>query len=270
MQLEGLPIRASMLPGIDNCEMNAIVRQFPEMVELAGNSLRRPRPHIGGIAGSGFHAAAEHVLIHRMEDGALEAAREVILKEIDGAPDKQIEWDLATKRVDDALAWVDRAIKKWIPVAETYVPEQVEAYFEMPLGDGFKFTGHLDVRTVFGVIIDHKSGQHIPHPMPQIGGYAKLAEHAGLAVTGGEMHYVARVPLTRTQPEVFIERYHIPTAIRMADIAIDRIKEVVNKFMRTGDPLTFRMNPSALICSKKFCPVWGTSFCNQWRDTGDD
>jgi hypothetical protein len=46
---------------------------------------------------------------------------------------------------------------------------------------------------------------------------------------------------------------------------IRKLERDYKEFLETGDPNTFLANPASMLCSEKYCPAWGTGFCQFGR-----
>jgi hypothetical protein len=85
--------------------------------------------------------------------------------------------------------------------------------------------------------------------------------------------YVKRVAVTQPQPDPVA----IARNIAAAESAASNIMRTIARDMRVflhgdaerrispGDPWAFQANPSSILCSAKWCPAHGTSFCHEGR-----
>lgn len=252
-----------MLSGWTDCQTRAFANQYPTLVAKKGYTLREPKNNAGAALGQGFHTSAHHILSKKTTDGALEAGKAVFLEEIKAG----VQWDEdgITPNKETAFQQLDRMLRTWEPFSRGYVPLVIEQYLSADLGDDFELTGHIDVDTVDGRLIDHKSGKRRPSPQVQLGGYALLARTHKLPVKAIEMHYVARTSLKQPQAPVIREVYDLVASQKAAMTVINQIKQSVIAFEQTGDPTVFTANASSRLCSAKYCKAHGTPFCSFWR-----
>jgi hypothetical protein len=260
-------IRASALPAWGDCARRTASKLFPDLLRDAGFELRPLFPSIGAAVGTATHAAVEHVLRLLMADrltpldaaasAGVQVAIEKLVEEI--APGA--EWDDTTPNLQVAQQQIERLTRAYLPVAAEVEPAAVELELKADLGDGWEFSGHIDLMTVDGHLDDLKTGAIRRPYQAQLGGYSLLAKANGHAVQSVGITFVPRARKSKPQPPAERQRYELATAERAAWSTIQAIKRDVGAFEASGDPFAFTPNPMSLMCSRRYCPAWGTDFC---------
>lgn len=263
-----MKIRSSMLPGYQDCARRAAAKQYASLVLAAGFEVRKLKPSIGAAVGTAAHAVAEGILRARMEGRelqvkqAMEPALEGFREEIrEGA-----EWDNTTPNLDTAVYQIGRismAYAHGLPQDGQVVA--VELSIKADAGDGFELSGHVDRvdMTEAGAFIrDLKTG-YVQRPyVQQLGCYSLLyrANYPDPVAAVG-VDFVQRTPRTRPQADPEHHAYRVDLAERAAWSVIQRIKEDVTRFAKSGNPEMFACNPMSMMCGPKYCPAHGTTFC---------
>lgn len=284
-------IRASMLDNMPDCNLRAIVAQYPQLVEeKTGLVLSRPTEHVGAAIGTSLHAAAQKIL---MGQAKLDDGLDIAIKQFDIQTAEGWTTDNITGNRDVAVTQMMRMLKAWHPVSLTYKAREVELDYgynpehsymgrdsetgelsilapapkdnRVDLGGGFAGSGHIDVVTVDDRIIDHKFGKNSPYAMRQLGLYSLLHRtKTGATVRGLEQHWTPRVSKLQPQPATAVSAFDVTQSEKMARHAIDDVKRIVTKFAETGDIYAIQANNKSKMCSDKFCPAWGTEACKVW------
>lgn len=261
---DGLVIRASQLTDWADCQRRGAAKQYRGLISEAGFTVRHTKTSMGAAVGTGFHAAAAHVLENGWTPNTVDVAMAAADKAI--AEHQGVETDNTTPDLRIARVQLERMLKAWLPLGLTYRPVFTERNLTCPGGDGFTLSGHPDIYTDGNVVIDNKTGTNMPSPHAQLGQYAILVKASGLDVSGVEMHYVKRVGVNQPQPAPVREVYDLVSTVKQAIRTIDVIKESVIQFTKEGDPTLFLPNPMSLLCGQKYCPAHGTDFCSSWRE----
>lgn len=260
-----MKIRASMLPGWNDCARRAAAKQYRSLISEAGFELRELRPSIGAAVGTATHAGAEYLLRAKMAGvmpdqsfitPAAHAGVEKLRKEI--APGA--EWDDTTMNLQTAEDQIWRMTNAYLPIAREVTPIAVELELKAEVA-GFEVSGHLDALLAGGRIDDLKTGALKRPHQAQLGCYALLAQANGYDVKEIGTTYVPRGKKTKPQPPAERDTYDLETAKRAAWTTIHAVKSAVQSFSETGDPYAFAANPMSLMCSARYCPAWGTEFC---------
>lgn len=259
-----LRIRASMLPGYADCARRAVAKQFHRLVEDQGHELRQLMPSVGAAVGTAVHVIAAHVLRNKMEHGipgvfadGLTTAMEKFSEEIGPGA----EWDDTTPNVMAAQSQIARLAMAYLPLTQEITPVAVELELTAEIQPGWELSGHVDLITSDGRVDDLKTGA-LPRPyQTQLGGYALLARANGHKVSEVGITFIQRVRGSRIQPPPVRQTFDLDTSQREAMATIQAITRDVDAFEETGKPEVIRANPMSLMCSPKYCPAWGTSFC---------
>jgi hypothetical protein len=253
-----------MLPGWADCARRAGAKQFPTLLASAGFEVPKLLPSIGASVGTATHRAAEFLFRSKMQTGqvgsmgeALTAAKAKLREEIATG----CEWDDTSPNLQVAELQVTRLTEALLPLALASRPVAVELSLSADLGDGWAFSGHVDLVEEGGHLDDLKTGAVRRPYQAQLGGYSLLARSNGHEVSSVGITFLPRGKKTRPQPPPERQRYDLATAERAAWTTIERIKTDVEKFERTGDPFAFEANPMSMMCTPNYCPAWGTDFC---------
>lgn len=268
-----ITIRPSSTSKYPDCNRRGAARAFPELIIGMGIQLRQTPSHIGAVIGTSVHAGGAHIMKQKMEHGVTPAtsiegayaAQEAFLQQLDEG--KDISWDGDTPQRSDGSRQIDRMVKAFhVGVAPSAVPIAVEARFEGRFGPGVIVSGQMDQITVLpGKLKDLKTGKFKGWNLPQYGLYLPLGRAQGFQLTEIEEDYIKRVALKKEQPPV--EHITIPAvraqqaAVAIVNLMVDQLR----RFQETQDPWTFIANPSSMLCQDRFCPAWGTEFCQEWK-----
>jgi len=259
-------IRASMLPGYNDCPRRAAAKQYPELLRSIGCASRPMLPSIGAAVGTATHAAAEVLFRARMADpgasldvlAAVAVASEKLREEIaTGA-----EWDATTPNLQAAEYQLARLVQACLPLVVAEEPAAVELHLRARVAEGWELTGHVDLLTQAGHLDDLKTGSVKRPYQAQLGAYSLLARANGLEIRSVGITWVQRGRRTKPQPPMERYRYEVESAERAAWATAQAICRDVEAFETEGDPEAFRANPMSLMCSRRYCPAFGTPFCS--------
>lgn len=241
--------------------------------------MRRLSYSVAATIGAATHRAGEVILREKAESGSpptvgvgTDAARDYL---VEALAQGEITYDGLTANRTDALRQVIAMSRTYYhKVAPRISPTLVEHRLEADFG-GIVVSGQADVVAVEpGQIDDLKTGARIPGNFnAQIGCYSLLARSAGLEIEQGAIDFIKRVPVGRVQPDPI--RIIVPLAIA-EQTAMNVIRHIVDDLrvfregddrlgLKAGDPAAFLANPNSVLCSAKYCPAHGTSFCHEWR-----
>jgi hypothetical protein len=155
-------------------------------------------------------------------------------------------------------------------------PVIVEERLEAQVEPGLTLAGHPDVVAVEpDAVHDLKTGIRRPaNPAPQIGGYSLLSRSHGMKIEHATIDYIKRVPISQPQPGSMSIEYEVAAAETAASNILRAIVRDLDTFLhgddqrriRPGDPWAFQANPSSILCSARWCPAHGTSFCREGRE----
>lgn len=259
-------LRMSMLPGYNDCARRGAARQFREQITDRGFTLRTTQPSAGARLGDALHRVAADLLRSRADENiissqriqdAIEASWEIFkLKIRDG-----VEWDETTKNSYDAQKQLKGMSYSIVGACQRMMPSQIEYALLGTLASGLLVSGHLDVRESTGIIWDFKTGKRKPTAWSQLGGYAILGDANQLPASEVGMIFCPRVPASKEQPDIIVERLDAEEAKSAARSVIFSIEKQLEMFLTTGNPWSFPANPMSLMCSATYCPAHGTPFC---------
>lgn len=262
-------IRASGLPSYADCSRRAAAKFLREELKEAGYELHDTQQNIGAALGSSAHASAAYSLNSKMaegnlgsEDTALDCAFETF-REI--SKTEGIVYDGTTPTYDKAELHLKALVRSYrAQVAPIVEPIEVEIRLEADIGDGFIVSGQFDVREIPG-LRDLKTGASSRANISQYGAYKLLCEVHNRLVERIIEDYLPRGK-TPT-PEQF--EYDATIAANAARAILKRIKADVTAFRVTAEPTSFIANPQSMLCSDRYCPVWGTAFCREHKTKGE-
>lgn len=275
MPPEAKYIRASMLPGWNDCPRRAASKQYRKAIEKSGYTLRDLMPSIGAAVGTAVHHTVESWITAQMsgEVGSIhrhiEAAVQGLLEEV--APG--CEWDDTTPTPETARIQIERMAKVYIAdVGESLDPIAMESSMCAALSERWSVSGTLDMVAQYpggGLWLrDIKTGAVSRSHHAQLGAYSLLlrSQEADEGVGFGKVvlatiDFIKRVPRRSVQPGVVSTDYDVALCERSAWNTIQRVTEAVDKFIETQSPDVFAENPLSLMCSPKFCAAHGTDFC---------
>ena len=263
-------IRASSLPSYMDCSRRAASKAVADEIRDAGYDLTKLPPSAGAALGTASHAASEFLMQRKMdtgelgpvEDGIEHAVEKFGLEIADG-----VVWDDATPNRNTALIQLERQVRAYVPVMETFTPLALEMSLKADVGDGFVLSGHMDILTTAGDIRDEKYGALSRPYQSQLGAYSLLARSNGYQVTGLKIDWVQRVGKTKVQPPCQTFDYDVGESEVAAHGIIARVKQDTQAFRADPDGLwrAWPANPMSLMCSDKYCPAYGTNFCDAWK-----
>lgn len=272
-------IRTSMLPSYADCPRRAAAKQYRKEIIDAGYDLQDTQPSVGAAVGTAVHSAIADMLMAKKEGLQSNLTSDIYDRAMNGFRD-EIEtgavWDNTTPNHDAAEKQIMRLTKTY----QTYMLPQVdplliEQELRADAGDDFEITGHVDLVTTDGLVRDHKTGALQRPYQAQLGGYSLLvrSQNTGFVphIRGIAKDFLQRVSLKKAQPEPQTTFYDVEISEYAAWSCIDHIKRDVTEFRRRvndGDKPpedAFLPNNMSLMCSKKYCPAWGTNFCKLGR-----
>lgn len=264
-------LRASSLPGFNDCARRTAARLWPREVMGAGFELRQTLPSIGSAVGTTTHAIVSAIATAKRADpamdydamaallpGATATALEAMHEEVAGG----IEWDDSTPNMMVAQMQVERMARAFLPTIREETPLLIEQSFEASVGSGWKLTGTLDCLTEWGRLIDWKTGAVSRSYHAQLGAYVMLAKAHGHQVQSAGTGYTERTRQRAPQKPMAWRGYDVAGIEREAWATVERVKASVGAFLETREPEKLPANPMSMMCQKKFCPAWGTAFCS--------
>jgi len=262
-------IRASMLPAWPDCPRRAAARQFAQEIREAGHELRELEPSVGAALGTAVHAAAAAMAIAKRDTGEAGNVEDHLEQAVAGFREETAAgavWDDSTPNRRTAEAQITRQTKAWgSHVLPQVDPLIVEQRYDADAGDGFLLTGQLDLVTDAGAVRDLKAGA-LPRPYhAQQGAYSLLlrSQREPMTPTSLLMDWVPRTRLKKAQETPETHAYDRREAEKAASGTIGAIKADLTRWRDGGraNEWSFLANNNSLLCSDRYCPAWGTTWC---------
>lgn len=265
-----IKIRASSLPSYSDCPRRSAASSFKWLVREAGYDLRERQHSIGAAVGTASHTAAIYnvkAIIEHGTPGTLADAIENGIIDYRKNAAGGILFDGTTVSNNEA----ERQIQTlgyyfYNDVLPKIQPAAAERYLPVVLGDGFMLTGHTDIESVSDDIDDLKFGSKMRPYHGQLGAYATIKQaHDKRETKQLKIWHMPRVSTKKQYPGTQKIVLDNELCIKSALSTIKRIKSDVTRFQATGDAWEFPANPMSMMCSDKYCPAWGTNFCDFGR-----
>ena len=270
-------IRCSALTTYPDCNRRGAARLFWREISSMGFRLRSTPRGIGAAIGSAVHRAAEVILREKAESGTLPpstVAADCAAETLAESVREGVDFDRTTaNRVEGEVTAVGMARAYHRVVAPTVDAILIEERLEAEVAPGLILSGTPDlVAREPHRIRDLKTssrpgGSHAP----QIGGYSLLARSHGLDIAEAAVDSIKRVSIGKPQPDPVSK----PVAVAQAETAASNILRHIAGDLETfrngdparhilpGDPWAFQANPASILCSPKYCPAFGTTFCHE-------
>lgn len=267
-----MKIRASMLPSYPDCPRRAVAKQYRRKFEKLGYEFRQLPPSVGAAAGTAVHTGAEVLLRAKWAgiQATLEQALEQAMTGFQAETADGAIWDDTTPNENTAGQQISRMIASYLhgplttetPATVNGEPA-VELELEANAGDGWKLTGHIDLVTDRGWVRDTKTGALIRPYHAQLGAYSLLVRSNQVlsSVTGAAIDFIQRVGKTKPQPPAVVQEYAVSACERNAMGILKRLQADMQQFDESGNLEAFPSNMMSMMCSDKYCPAWGTAFC---------
>jgi hypothetical protein len=266
---KAITIRVSTLPAYADCPRRAAAKSWRYMIENDGFNLRKLPNTIGAAIGSGVHAGAAYILVSKRDgaDAQIKDAQELSIIELRKQTAAGSLWDNTTSNQNTAERQTLRLTTQVnSDLAPTINPELVENRRKAVIAPGWELSGQSDTETTDAVIRDWKTGAVLRQYQAQHGGYSLLRRsQGGTRPSRLIMDHLKRVAIDRPQPPVMSVEYDISMAERAAWGTIKHIMRDIRAFLKSGDPWCFACNPMSMMCGDKYCPAWGTAFCEMGK-----
>ncbi len=269
--LHDITIRASSLSSYLDCPRRWAARHITGIVVSAGFYPRSLPSSVGAVIGSGTHSAIAYDLEHKMRTGELAPFRDA---EAAGIAELEERIEVEGVMFDDISQDVSSAQMQVRRLARTHredvgvriSPIVVEERMNVRHWSGLVVSGQIDTLIEKpNRLRDVKTGKRRGANWAQYGTYSRLLRSHGKPIAAISEDFLLRVPLSKDQPRVVEVAYDIDTCETQAEQTIQRVARDVAKFRASGDRETFAANPASSLCSDRFCPAAGTSFCALWR-----
>ena len=268
-----------MLPSYPDCPRRAVAKQYRRTFEKLGYVFRDLPPSVGAAAGTAVHKGCEQLLRAKWagKQITLDQALEPAIAGFQEETGKGAIWDDTTPNANTAEHQIRGMIGAYLygPLAtETPLTVNSQPAIELELtanaGDGWTLTGHIDLVTDTGWVRDTKTGALVRPYHAQLGAYSLLVRSNRVipSVKGVAIDFIKRVGKTKSQPPCAAQEYAVAPCERNAAALIQRIKEGMDRFDTTGDVNCFMANQMSMMCSDKYCPAWGTGFCDLTHPEG--
>ncbi len=238
-----------------------------------GFEFNNTKNHVGSAVGTAAHEGVAFLMrqfkatgqwggMTRAKQGAAAAAAAMVEE-----ARESLIMDRITRGTEDAVKAAMKIVTAYhetmIPTGEPLIIEKgLKCTFQDPqFMSEYELTGTLDVFLMGGFLRDLKTATELKNYYAQIGCYIDLLESNGYPVSGA---YIDHYPRTR------------PGMLQIPGVPVAINKEVAKKHSRlvhlqtfralqemidSGDPEVLVARPSTRLCSKKFCPAYGTDFC---------
>lgn len=274
--------RCSSLPTAADCLRRWVAHNRRTLVRRAGYVLSEVYPSIGAHVGSATHAGValgwqgvltggQMTAVGDCDEAAIATLRQ--RKEEDG-----VLWDDTTPSENDAEIAVRKLIRSYREHApRDRRPMLIEAELAGKAGDRLYLWGHTDLYLGPGAddpgwhLDDLKTGVRPPAPIEQLGGYHWLARAKHPAPGRTTMTWMRRVRRSAEQPPPMVRAFDGWMAERAAKRTLREIGQTLEEFKQgNGDPIVFRANCSSVLCSRKFCGAYKTSWCPESQIKAED
>lgn len=271
-----ITLRPSSLPSWTDCERRTAANLFRPLITAAGFTINYNRNNIGATIGTATHKGASTMLEHKMKTGEIgreSDAQDAALAEFDEDLEEGVMWDEVTGGRNEGQKQIIRMVHTYKDqVAPKIEPIAVEQRLNCDLGDGFVISGQADAIVMEpGTVRDLKTGKIKRSNASQIGAYSLIRRAPGRDMDIQKLleDYIPRVRISKPQPPAEEISYNVHASEQEAFEIIKDMKWKLSNFLErlakqdhTAPPeYAFRANPQSMLCSDKYCPVFGTDFC---------
>lgn len=251
-----------------DCKRRQAARMFPIQIAEHGYKLREIESSVGAAVGTGTHAAVAMCLEYKMSRGAVGSNQtedeQKGISELEERIKQGVRWDPTTPNLNTGTKQVIRQYRAYrLHMAPKVFPNAIETRIECNTRRGNVLSGMPDLAD--GGVRDLKTGTVSRSNMAQLGTYSLLRRSKGHPVQGLFEDFVRRVDVDKEQPAPVSMEYDRDVAERVAASIIADIETTYERFTATGDNLAFMANPNTMLCGEKWCPAWGTTFCQEWK-----
>jgi len=261
-----LTIRASSLPSYCDCPRRSATRLIGRQIADAGYELRETTAGIGSVFGTAFHAGACAVIAGKLAGVTVSQAQavEMSINNMEEAADSApMSWDNTTPSRSVAQKQLQTLHQSFYSRVEPGIEPAIEPETRRlaKLSDTVTISGQLDVETTADKIADFKTGRLQNH-FGQMGIYSLLRKtNVGKSAEALAIIHFLRLPVSKPYPGPTLVEYPVAVAERTAWAIVGYMLRDVRKFTETQNPDAFMANPQTVLCSAKFCPAWGTEWC---------
>lgn len=267
-----LRIRASSLAEYQDCPRRWAAKSLWREIEAAGFTLRWLPLGIGAAVGTGVHAGAAYLLNELRVTGEIGDGRRVkdgqecAVVEFRGSIRDGYEPDTITRNDKEGVTTVTNMVDAYAPSIDPECkPVLIEHRLTIKTPAGAELTGKADLMVADGTIADLKTGKSKPRAAPQLGAYSLMARAHGHNVSKVAVDWQPRAKPDKDQVAPRRMASVQGVAEREALAITDHATRDATAFLNTNDPTNFIPRPQSFLCSAKYCPAWGTNWCNAWR-----
>lgn len=278
-------IRPSALASYGDTPRRTAATLFKDEFQAAGYTVNDTPGGIAATVGTALHRGAELLLTDKMKGqygpGSLSSATDAAIENLRSNAQRGIVMDATSPTVSTAEKQVARMTDCYAQHAVPDIePIALEQRLVIDMGDDFVLSGQSDVVALApeGCLEDTKSGVISRTHAAQLGGYTMAQRAHGRDIKFARTRFIQRVSIKKDQPPPAVQRYELWAIEPITAIRIRNIKRDLMEFRRlvevgNADPISaIDCNPMSMLCSRKFCGLWGTDGCFEWqfKEKSDD
>lgn len=264
-----ITVRASSTPQYPDCSRRWAARHVQALTSAAGFNVRELPSTVGACVGTATHSGVGYILGEKVDTGTLGNATESdqrALQSLDEAVGRGCMWDDTTSNMNTAQKQVLRQVATFrLHTAHLLKPVAIEQRLTAKMSDRMTVSGQADI-CEDDSIHDLKTGVMRRANAAQYGTYSLLRRSFGHEVNRLVEVYVPRARVTKPQPDPELHFIPVEAAEQAAEGILRRIERDVTEFEKNGEPWAFLANPTSMLCSDKYCPAHGTTFCRVHKE----
>lgn len=251
-------IRASSLPGWNDCPRRESIGLFYKIITAAGFTFQPREHHVAAAIGTGVHFGAAHALREKKTGSAaakLSDVVEISINSFRAEIQEGVFYDASSPTINTCEQQVTNLARAFMgDILPQVEPTEIEISLAADLHDDFGLSGHADIFTSVPGIDDLKFGAVRRRYDSQLGAYAVLARRTGHPLPAElRILHIPRTPLKKVQEPAEITRYNVRECIAEASAVCQTIIGQMKNFVATCDPSCFPNNPSSILCSRRYC-----------------
>jgi len=260
-------IRASMLPFYNDCPRKSLAQSYKKTIRLRGFKTDSPPKSIGAAVGQGVHSATEQMHLAKKntgEPGKLNDAQEIGIQAFRQEINEGAFFDDVTPNKNHAEKQIQAMSRYYfhVKIPEIEV-EDTELMLKAKINEEFLLTGKVDLIEKRPILHDTKTGKmERVNYMAQVGAYSLMMRSAGRPIEKILIDYLPRKSLGK---KGYLGGYSYEYDKENSEVAAMNVIKIIIRdyeaFLREGDPSVVPANPNSMLCSSKFCPAYGTDFC---------
>lgn len=264
-----ITVRASSTPQYPDCSRRWASRHAALLLADHGFQVREIPSTVGAAVGTATHSGASFILGEKVDTGTLgndTEADQRALQSLDESVARGCMWDDTTSNLNTAQKQVLRQVATFrIHTAPNLKPVSIEQRLTAKMSERMTVSGQADICENDSVH-DLKTGVMRRANAAQYGTYSLLRRAFGHTVNRLVEVYVPRARITKPQPDPELHTIPIEAAERAAEGILRRIELDISTFEQTGEPWSFLANPASMLCSDRYCPAHGTTFCRVHKE----